>query len=99
MSSLALYRLVGHLDEPKRILTLTLDELVVAALSMMLPVVSSHKLLVGLLGLLLYAVLRGLKQGHGPRFLLVLAYWHLPYGVSQLFVPNLPPSHARVWIA
>lgn len=99
MSSLALYRLVSHLDEPKRILTLTLDELAVAVLSMMLLVVSNHKLLVGLLGLLLYAVLRALKQGRGPRFLLVLAYWYLPYGVSQMFVSNLPPSHARVWIA
>ena len=99
MSCLAPYRLVSHLDEPKRILTLTMDELAVVGLSLMLLVVSNHKLIVITLGLLLFAVLRGLKQGRGPRHLLVLIYWHLPFWVGQLFVSHLPPSHARVWIA
>lgn len=99
MATPNLYRVVSHLDAPKCYLTLTLDEMVIAGLSLMLFVVTNHKLATGLLGLFLYACLKKLKKGHGPRFLVVLAYWYLPASATTLFLPHLPPSHYRVWVA
>ena len=99
MSDSTLYRLVSHLDEPKRYLSLTLDELSIAVLGLMLLVLSSHKLLVCVFALFLFGVLKHLKKGRGPRFLVVLAYWHLPDAVTQMIVPKLPASHKRLWKA
>ena len=98
MNNPALYRVVSHLDEPKRYVSLTMDELFVVLLGLMLLVVSNHKLLVGFLCFCLYGVLKHLKQGCGPRFLLVLVYWHMPASLAQLMVPHLPASHRRVWL-
>lgn len=99
MTTPSLYRVVSHLDEPTRYLTLTIDEMVVACISILLLVVSNHKVAACLLGLFLCACLKQLKKGRGPRFLVVLAYWYLPASVTRLFLPNLPPSHFRVWVA
>lgn len=99
MSTPNLYRVVSHLDAPKCYLTLTLDEMCVAGISLMLFVVSNHKIATGLLGLSLYTLLKQLKKGRGPRFLIILAYWYLPASVTTLFLPNLPSSHYRVWVA
>ena len=99
MTTPNLYRVVSHLDAPKCYLTLTLDEMCVAGISLMLFVVTNHKLVAGLLGLFLYTCLKRLKKGRGPRFLMVLAYWYLPASATTLFLPTLPPSHLRVWVA
>lgn len=93
------YQFLSHIDAPKRILTLTLDELVVAGLGFMLLIISNQKILVSLFGLGLLSSLRYLKKGEGPKGLLVLAYWHLPSGLTQFFLPQLPLSHHRVYVA
>ncbi|MDF1756933.1 MAG: type IV conjugative transfer system protein TraL [Legionellaceae bacterium] len=97
MDNGALYRVISSLDEPKRYMSLTIDELLIAALGLMLLVTSNHKLLVGALGFGLYTFLKHLKQGHGPRFLLIQLYWHMPDPISKIAVSNLPPSYYRVW--
>lgn len=99
MSNFNLYQVISHLDEPKRYFTLTLDEVMIAGLTLLLLVISNRKLVVTMLGLLLYSALRMLKKGQGPRFLLVLAYWQLPKPITQLFVPTLPASYQRVWLS
>ena len=93
------YQFLSHIDAPKRVLTLTMDELFIAALGFMLLVISNHKVMVSLFGLCALTCLRGLKKGQGPKALLVLAYWHLPKGVTQFFLPKLPSSHYRLWLA
>lgn len=93
------YQFLNHIDAPKRILTLTLDELVVAGLGFMLLVLSNQKIGVSLLGLGLLSGLRYLKKGEGPKALLVLAYWYLPHFITQFFLPQLPYSHHRVYVA
>jgi conjugal transfer pilus assembly protein TraL len=98
MSSSIHYRLVKHLDEPQRFLSLTIDEVVIAVLGLMLLVATSHKFLSGLFCLGLYSGLKYLKQGESPRFLLVLVYWHVPKEVSQMIVTKLPASHYRIWM-
>ena len=98
MSSPVNYRIVKHLDEPQRFLSLTIDEVVIAMLGLMLMVASTHKLLAGLFCAGLYSGLKYLKQGDTPRYLLVLLYWYAPKEVSQLIVSKLPASHYRIWI-
>ncbi|HHI9467521.1 TPA: type IV conjugative transfer system protein TraL [Legionella anisa] len=93
------YQFLSHIDAPKRILTLTLDELMVAILGFMLLILSNQKVLVSLFGLGFLSGLRFLKKGEGPKMLLVLAYWYLPSILTQFFLPKLPASHNRVWVA
>lgn len=98
MSNIA-YQFLNHIDAPKRILTLTGDELFVAVLGFMLLVIANQKILVSLLGLGLLSGLRFLKKGEGPKSLRVLAYWYLPSSLTQFFLPKLPPSHYRIYVA
>ncbi|STX81718.1 Type IV conjugative transfer system protein TraL, proteobacteria [Legionella busanensis] len=93
------YQFLNHIDAPKRILTLTLDELLVAGLGSMLLIVSNQKVIVSVFGLSLLSGLRYLKKGEGPKALLILAYWYLPSFVTQFFLPKLPLSHHRVYVA
>ena len=99
MSRANLYRLVSHLDEPRRYFTLSLDELCVAVFAVLFLVLSNQKILVVVLGAGALAFLRHIKKGKGPRFLVVLAYWYLPRSVMQVIVPKLPASHRRIWKA
>lgn len=99
MSQLGNYRFLSHLDAPKRYLTLTLDELIVTSISLLLLVLLNQKTLVILSGFALVTMLRRLKRGEGPKALLSLAYWHLPYQLTHFFFPNIPASHHRVWVA
>lgn len=98
MDALA-YQFLNHIDAPKRVLSLTFDELFVAGLGFLLLVVSNHKFLSSLLSFSLLTILRRLKKGQGPKSLLVFAYWYLPHGVVSLFLPKLPPSYQRLWMA
>ncbi|SEG42122.1 conjugal transfer pilus assembly protein TraL [Legionella quinlivanii DSM 21216] len=93
------YQFLSHIDAPKRILTLTMDELVVAGMGFMLLIISNQKALVALFGFSLLSGLRYLKKGEGPKALLVLAYWYLPSVITQYFLPKLPLSHHRVYVA
>ncbi|WP_244944214.1 type IV conjugative transfer system protein TraL, partial [Legionella bozemanae] len=93
------YQFLNHIDAPKRILTLTMDELVGAGIGFMLLIISNQKVWVSLFGFSLLSGLRYLKKGEGPKALLVLAYWYLPSMVTQFFLPKLPLSHHRVYVA
>ncbi|HAU0160080.1 TPA: type IV conjugative transfer system protein TraL [Legionella pneumophila] len=93
------YQFLNHIDAPKRVLTLTMDELVVAGVGFMLLIISNQKVLVSMFGLGLLSGLRYLKKGEGPKVLLVLAYWYLPSFITQFFLPKLPLSHHRVYVA
>ncbi|STX55697.1 Type IV conjugative transfer system protein TraL, proteobacteria [Legionella beliardensis] len=99
MASNISYQFLSHIDAPKRVLTLTLDELIVAILGFMLLVMSNQKVLVSLVGLGLLSGLRYLKKGEGPKALLVLTYWYLPSPLMQFFLPKLPFSHHRLYVA
>jgi conjugal transfer pilus assembly protein TraL len=99
MSNAFYYRLLIHLDAPKRVLSLTLDELVIAVMGFSMLALTNHKLLGALISLGLLSVLRCLKRGQNPMILLVLAYWYLPYAVTRFFLPRLPVSHHRLYIA
>lgn len=91
------YTIIAHLDNPKRFMSFSLDELLVLALGIMLLVTSNHKVIVGGFSLSLLSLLRYLKHGQGPRYLLVQLYWFMPSYVSQGLVSNVPKSYFRKW--
>lgn len=99
MNNPALYRVISHLDKPYRFLSLTMDELGIALIGLMLLASSNHKIWVGCFVAFIFSVLKYLKCGKGPRFILVQVYWHLPSFVSKAVVAKLPASYLRVWRA
>jgi conjugal transfer pilus assembly protein TraL len=99
MNTSTIYRVVNHLDAPKRVFTLTVDEFLVALLGLMLFVLSNHKVMVGALSVAFLSVLKHVKKGRGPRFLLVLAYWNLPSFMTRWMLEHVPASYFRVWKA
>lgn len=94
-----MYRVISHLDKPRRFVSFTIDELVVLVVGLILLVSSNHKCIVVGLVAVLYSLLKHLKQGHGPKFLLIQMYWQLPRSLTELAVSHLPPSHYRIWRA
>lgn len=99
MSNAVMFRFLTELDKPKRYLSLTADEVVIAGLGFLLLAVCNQKIVVAITIFLLLSILRYLKKGESPRVLLVLAYWYLPNAFTQFFLPKLPASHYRVWVA
>lgn len=99
MTDAVMYRFLTELDKPKRYLSLTVDELVIAITGFGLLALCNQKVVVALIGLGLVSFLRHLKKGGSPRVLLVLIYWHFPNAFTRFFLPRLPPSHFRVWVA
>ena len=93
------YHFLNQMDAPRRVFALTTDELVIAVLGFGLLVLSSQKILTTCFSLGLLSGLRLLKKGESPRHLLVLAYWYLPRGLTQFFLPRLPSSHHRIYDA
>jgi len=92
-------RILAHLDHPRRYFGLTVDELAIALTAALFIALSSQKVIVILSAFLLVAGLKRLKKNQGPRFLLVLAYWYLPHGLTRFILPRLPDSANRYWIS
>lgn len=99
MSNAVMFRFLTELDKPRRFVGLTMDEVVIAATSFLLLAVCNQKVVVAITCFLAFSLLRYLKKGDSPRVLLVLAYWYLPNAFTQFFLPKLPASHFRVWVA
>ena len=99
MSDEAMYQILSHLDEPKRIIGLTLDDCIIGGFTIFFVMFTSSKILVVLIGVGLRAWVRRLKKGNAPNFLLVLMYWYLPHTFTKHFIKNLPESHRRYWVS
>ena len=95
--SQAMFKILRYLDEPKRILGLTIDEASIGGVTIFLLMLCSHKFVVGILGAALYICLKYLKKGRYPSYLILLAYWHFPHQVMRFILPKLPKSHLRYW--
>ena len=99
MSSNSNYKMQAHLDHPRRYFGLTIDELCIALVAAAFITLSNQKLIVILSALLLVSGIKRLKRNRGPRYLLVLAYWYLPHGLTRFVLPKLPDSANRYWIS
>ncbi len=93
------HRILSHLNHPKRYFGLTVDEVIIALTATLFVALSSQKVVVILSAFLLMAGIKMLKKNQGPRFLLVLAYWYLPHGLTRFILPRLPDSSNRYWIS
>ena len=90
------YAIPRYLDEPKRLILWTVDELTVFLLPLILVYFLSDKLLVGMLvGFVCFFGLKKLKGEHGHSFVRSLAYWHLP---TLIRFKKTPPSFIREFI-
>lgn len=93
------YKILAHLDKPKRWFGLTLDELLVVGVTSPFVVLCDNKIVVLLLAMAVFIGFRKLKKNKGPKFLLVMAYWLLPSKVTGFFLPKLPDSAKRFWLS
>jgi conjugal transfer pilus assembly protein TraL len=88
------YVVPGMLDEPERIGLWTIDEFIAMATPFVAGIFTQH-LLIGIgFGALGWWGLRKAKAGRAGSWLLHLAYWHLPAGVTGLRA--VPPSYLRL---
>lgn len=97
-----LYKVRHHLNMPTTILSITIDELFVIALSLILfffldEIISKAILIV--IGGTVVGLLRYIKKGRGPKMLVVYAYWCLPSFITKFFMPKTSASYKRIWKA
>lgn len=88
------YVIPGKLDEPERIGLWTMDEFIAMAGPFVIGILTQHILFGIVFGTLGWWVLRKAKAGRAGSWLLHMAYWHLPPGVTG--VRTVPPSHLRL---
>lgn len=100
MSNENKYFICKRIDEPKRYIGLTIDEIVpiiaISGICFFFGSLATGFVLAGVV----WCVIRHFKKGQGTGWLLSLLYWHLPLHYLQgiLFVKT-PPSSARHWLS
>jgi len=97
-----LYKVRSNLNNPTRILSLTIDELLIIASGVMIFFFCDTFVAKGVviaIGSSLVSLLRYAKKGRGPKVLLVYCYWLLPSKITQFFMSKMPASHKRIWKA
>lgn len=88
------YRIPQYLDEPLRIMLLTIDELVVFVLPFLLALLLfGQPILGGVIGGVLVFILKKIKGEQGHYFVYNLIYWYLPQMVRFKVTP---PSYLRM---
>lgn len=98
----ALYQVRHHLSSSFRILSLTIDELVVVGIAATTFFFLDGFLAKGLLLVISFSLVSGLryiKKGRGPKMLVVYMYWYLPSIITQFFMSKMPASYKRIWKA
>lgn len=101
MENEELFLILRHLDEPKRILGLTLDDCIIGGFFIFFAMISSNKVKIILffIGVGLRMFVRKMKKGNPPSYLLMLMYWYFPHFLTKHFLKELPPSHQRYWVS
>lgn len=85
-----------HLDESPRLLFLDMGQLSVLLLALGLGIALNAMLIGMAIGLVLARIQGALAAGRHPRFLMHVAYWHLPGWVLSL--RRSPPSCLRLFV-
>lgn len=97
MSDRNAHTIFSHLSHPKRFIGLTIDEAVIAVIGALFLALSTQKIIIILSFMSIVYGLRKIKKNRGPRFLIVLLYWRLPYAITRFVLPRLPDSATRFW--
>ena len=99
MMKKSLYIVQKTLDEPTRIVGLTLDEFIPAALMALILFLAGNPLSSLVVGLMVVVAMRIAKKGQGASWLLNLMYWYLPKCFMKYVLPKTPASENREYIA
>ena len=83
------------LDDLPRLLLLDMYQAMLLLVMFGIGIVLDHTLAGTFAGIVLACGYGRLKAGRHPQFLMHLAYWHLPHGISCL--QRTPPSHLRLY--
>lgn len=96
-----LFFILRYLDEPKRILGLTLDDFAIGVFTIFFVMFSSNKIkfLMFFIGIGVRMIVRKIKKGNPPNYLLLLMYWYFPHSLTKYLFRDLPPSHQRYWVS
>lgn len=97
MDDESMYLILRYLDEPKRILGLTMDDYLIGGFTIFLVIVGSSKIVMALVGIGIRIGIRKILKGKPPSHLLSLMYWYFPHVITNIFIKNLPPSYKRYW--
>jgi conjugal transfer pilus assembly protein TraL len=92
-------QILRYLDEPRRIIGLTLDDCIIGGFTIFFVLFSSSKILMMLAGIGVRTGVQKMMKGNSPSYLLVLMYWHFPHAITKYFIRNLPASHKRYWVS
>ena len=93
-----MFKVCRFINEPKRYLGCTKDEIIPAMLIMMMGV-STNILLFALIGSACWiGGVKYLKRRFGMAFLMVFWYWNTSKTLSRLAFKNTPPSENKYWI-
>lgn len=94
-----MFNFLRYLDEPKRVMGLTLDDCIIGGLGLFLAMVGRHPILIGLLSFGVRTFIKRLKKGRAPSYLIELMYWYLPHPISRILLKRLPASYKRYWMS
>jgi conjugal transfer pilus assembly protein TraL len=87
------YYIPRYLDEPFKVVLLTLDEIIVLILPLLLGLFLFNTPIISLvIGALLVLFLKTIKGNEGYYFIYHLAYWYLPQIIKYR---STPPSYMR----
>lgn len=98
MNKPELYRLNHRIDEPARIVGLTIDEALPIIAVLGLALIFGAMVTGFLIAASFYCLMQSIKKGQGSGWLLCLMYWRLPHWVSRCFLKTMPPSHQRFFL-
>lgn len=93
------YRIPERLDEPTRIVGMTMDEFIPSVGLFSYFFFSGEQLTAIVTFLISIVGLKLLKRGKGGGWLMNLCYWYMPKDISKSFIKHTPASQSREYIA
>lgn len=93
-----IYTVSRRLNEPKRYIGCTIDELVPAVIALMLGMASSSLLLSASFAAFWIISLKRLKKRYGMSFLSVVIFWKTDKYLSQSIFKKTPPSEYKNYL-
>lgn len=98
MNDIQRYHINQRLDEPRRVIGMTLDE-GVPMIALFILGFLIHFPVAGLIASAgAVALIKWVKRGQGTYFLLNICYWHSIHWVSRGVLIKIPPAEKRFWL-
>lgn len=92
------YQIYKYLDEEKRIVGLTIDEVIPVGFVLIMAFLLKILLLGILMAAALFSLVRHLKKNRGRCALLSVIYWNTNETVGKMIFHSFPPASKRYWV-